>query len=150
MTISRTLLASCLSCLGCASHPPPTPITVSVVEATMDQDPTALRARISELEQRLATERAAKTAAETRERALLQRVHELEGQALNLTLGRIRMEQELLRTKVAILRDELGDQPGDGREPRPVPIENPTPADAHSSRSERVLEGVRIPGTDRR
>ena len=104
-------LALSLALSACTTAPTSVAEPATPVEASFapHQDPGDLRARIAELEQRLASERKLRLEVEARARTLDDRVHALEARVLELALERVRMEQEVLRLRVDALRAELGE-----------------------------------------
>lgn len=108
---TTVLLASSLALSACTTSPSSVAGPVMPIEASFapHQDPGDPRARIAELEQRLASERKLRLDVEARARTLDDRVRALEARVLDLALERVRMEQEVLRLRVDALRAELGE-----------------------------------------
>ncbi|MBI5850532.1 MAG: hypothetical protein HZB39_05760 [Planctomycetes bacterium] len=138
-------LCACTTTLSSVERPA-TPIEAAFAP---DQDQGELRARIAELEQRLAAERRVRLDAEARVRTLDDRVRALEARVLELALERVRMEQEVLRLRVDALRAELG-------EVATVPAAEPTATTTPPAPRTTIdpggedLSKIRIPTSPRR
>ena len=138
---------------GCSTPIGERPAEIAIVDAdarrTQDPEAAALRTRIAELERRLTTELQARNAAESRERSLAQRVDELEGRVLTLSLERIRMEQELLRVNLDALSAEV--EPGASAATlTPRDGTKAAERDTTPPRSTELLDRVKIPTQGRR